>query len=174
MDADMALRTTPPPEWAQSFNNPSDVPISMSMHPPELAGSTIRIRYPDGQLAAYVANVDARIHAANLYFEQSIHPALNAAEAQAQNNRETAQARVARDSARRRTSRWISERRSRFRPKVVAPKLRSAARCVRGRLHQVPQRRERDRRDRDLAAAHADRRTRPILGMARGSVEVVV
>lgn len=97
IDADIDLSTTPPAEWAQAFNNPPDVPISMNMHPPELAGSTIRIRYPDGQLAAYVANVDARIEAANLYFEQRVLPALIAAEAQAQSDRETAQARIARE-----------------------------------------------------------------------------
>jgi hypothetical protein len=97
MKADMDLNISPPAEWAQAFSNPSDVPISMSMHPPELSGSTIRIRYPDGQLAAYVANVDARCEAANVYFERHILPGLNAAEAQAQNDRETAQARVARE-----------------------------------------------------------------------------
>lgn len=97
INAEIDLNISPPREWVQAFNNPSDVPISMSMHPPELSGSTIRIRYPDGQLPAYVANVDARCEAANLYFERHILPALNAAEAQAQNDRETAQARVARE-----------------------------------------------------------------------------
>src|SRR5947209_3279402 len=80
VNAEMDLSRTPPPEWAQAFDNPSDVPISMSMHPPERSGATIRIRYPDGQLAAYVANVDARIEAANLYFEQRVLPSLMAAE----------------------------------------------------------------------------------------------
>ena len=97
INADMDLNISPPPEWVQAFNSPSDVPISMSMHPPKLAGSSIRIRYPDGQLEAYVANVDARCEAANLYFERHILPALTAAEAQARSYRETAQARLARE-----------------------------------------------------------------------------
>jgi len=97
INAEMDLSINPPSEWVPAFNNPPDVPISMSMHPPELTGSTIRIRYPDGQLAAYVTNVDARIEAANLYFEQRILPTLVAAEAQSRNDRETAQERIARE-----------------------------------------------------------------------------
>lgn len=97
INADIELNISPPPEWVQAFNNPSDVPISMSMHPPKLGGSSIRICYPDGQLAAYVANVDARCQAANLYFERDILPALSSAEAQAHRDRETAQARLARE-----------------------------------------------------------------------------
>jgi hypothetical protein len=97
INAEMDLTTTPPSEWAQAFDNPSDVPISMGMHPPERSGATIRISYPDGQLAAYVTNVDARCEAANLYFERQVLPSLNAVEAQVRSDRETAQARLARE-----------------------------------------------------------------------------
>lgn len=91
MIAEMDLTTPPPPQWAQTFNVPLDA------HSPDLSGWTIRIRYPDGQLAVYVASVDGRIEAANLSFERHVLPALNAAEAQAQAKRESAQERVARE-----------------------------------------------------------------------------
>jgi len=50
---------------------------------------------PDNELDAYVANVDARIEAANDYFEAHVLPNLEAAEASAQRDKVSAQARVA-------------------------------------------------------------------------------
>jgi hypothetical protein len=91
MIAEMDLTTPPPPQWAQTFNVPLDA------HSPDLSGWTIRIRYPDGQLADYVASVDARMEAANSSFERHVLPVLNRAEAHEQAQRETAQARVARE-----------------------------------------------------------------------------
>lgn len=69
---DMALSETPPPEWAQAFAHPSNVPISLSMHPPELSGSTVRIRPPDEEFGPYVDHVEMRIIAANNYYEEHV------------------------------------------------------------------------------------------------------
>jgi hypothetical protein len=86
---------TPPREWAEFFSRPFAVPTSLSMHPPELAGTTVRLMCPDNELDAYVTNVDARIEAANTFFESQVLPSLEAAEASVQRDRASAQARVA-------------------------------------------------------------------------------
>ena len=95
LDVEIDLTRTPPPEWTQGFIHPSGVGISLSMHPPEISGSRVQIRPPDGELEKYVAHVDERIEAANTYFEQRVLPALNAAEAQAQQRKATEQSRIA-------------------------------------------------------------------------------
>jgi hypothetical protein len=95
IDVEIDLSITPPPEWAQAFTNPPDVPISMGMHPPTLSGPRgVELQLPDGELEAYVANIDARIAAANDYFERQVLPSLMAAEASAQRDEASAQARV--------------------------------------------------------------------------------
>jgi hypothetical protein len=86
---------TPPGEWADFFSRPFAVPTSLSMRPPQLSGATVRLMCPDNELDAYVANVDARIEAANDFFESQVLPSLEAAEASAQRDRASAQARVA-------------------------------------------------------------------------------
>ena len=73
------LNRQPPSEWARYFLNPIGVGISLSMHPPELFGSTISIRPPDNELAAYVAHVDERIEAANERYKREVVPALRKA-----------------------------------------------------------------------------------------------
>jgi len=95
INVEIDLSATPPSEWAEAFDHPSGVSISMGMHPPERSGSTIRLMCPDSELEAYVANVDARIAAANDSFERQVLPSLEAAEASAQRDRAAAQARVA-------------------------------------------------------------------------------
>lgn len=79
LNVEIELSTNPPNEWAQSFLNPVNVPISMSMHPPRLQGSTIIIRPPDNELEAYVRHVDVRIAHANQRYEQEFLPAIDAA-----------------------------------------------------------------------------------------------
>jgi hypothetical protein len=99
IDVEIDLSTTPPPEWAQAFVNPSGVEMSMGRRRPTLSGATVETSPPDDQLEAAVAEVDARIEAANSYFESRVLPALNAAEAQARQRRADEQKRI--DDARR-------------------------------------------------------------------------
>ena len=73
------LSRRPSREWAEFFLNPVGVGISLSMHPPELSGSSISIRPPDTELETYVAHVDERIEAANERYEQEVLPTLRRA-----------------------------------------------------------------------------------------------
>src|SRR5437899_672855 len=82
IDVEIDLKPAPPREWADFFSRPFAVPTSASMHPPKLSGSTVMLRPPDNEISAYVANVDARIEAANDFFESQVLPALEGAEAQ--------------------------------------------------------------------------------------------
>jgi hypothetical protein len=75
LDVEIDVSDTPPDEWAQAFIQPSGVPISMSMHPPQLEGSTITLMPPDDQVEAYVAHVDVRIAHANERYERVGLPA---------------------------------------------------------------------------------------------------
>ncbi len=95
IDVEIDLTLTPPREWAQAFLNPSGVSISMGWRHPTLSDATIRIMPPDDKLEANVAEVDARIAAANDYFERQVLPSLQAAEASAQRDQAAAQARIA-------------------------------------------------------------------------------
>jgi len=95
IDVEVDLKPTPPREWANFFSQPFAVPTKLSMHPPKLSGSIVMLMPPDNELDAYVANVDARIEAANDYFEAHVLPNLEAAEASAQRDKASAQTRVA-------------------------------------------------------------------------------
>lgn len=66
-------------EWSYYFLRPVGVGISLSMHPPELCGRTIRIRPPDDELECYVRHVDERIGAANERYESEVLPRLQEA-----------------------------------------------------------------------------------------------
>jgi len=99
INVEVDLEPPPPREWADFFSQPFAVPTKASMHPPKLSGSTVMLRPPDNELDAYVANVDARIEAANDFFERQVLPSLEAAEAQARQRRGDDQKRI--DDARR-------------------------------------------------------------------------
>jgi hypothetical protein len=88
LNVELALNATPPPEWAYAFANPSDVPISLSMHPPELSGSTVRIRPPDEQFGSYVDHVEMRIIAANKWYEEHVLPQRLVGEERQQSDRD--------------------------------------------------------------------------------------
>jgi hypothetical protein len=76
LHVDMSLSRTPEPEWRQFFEHPTGVSISVSMHPPTVAGSKVLMRPPDDQVAKYVSQVDDRIAAANRQYEQVVLPHL--------------------------------------------------------------------------------------------------
>jgi hypothetical protein len=99
INVEVDLEPTPPREWADFFSQPLAVPTKASMHPPKLSGSTVMLQPPDNELEAYVANVDARIEAANDFFERQVLPSLEAAEVQARQRRDDDQRRI--DDARR-------------------------------------------------------------------------
>ena len=95
LDVEIELSATPPPEWAESFLHPVKVPISMSMHPPRLEGSTVIIKSPDNDLAAYVQHVDVRIAHANQGYEHKFLPAIDAARERDQRGHDEEQRRLA-------------------------------------------------------------------------------
>jgi len=94
IDVEIDLKPTPPREWAEFFSQPFAVPTKASMHPPTLSGSTVMLQPPDNEFDAYVANLDARIEAANDFFERQVLPRLESAEAQARQRREDDQRRI--------------------------------------------------------------------------------
>lgn len=94
LDVRIILDRNPPAEWGQSFDYPSDVPFSLSMHPPRREGSTITITPPDNELDAYVKQVDARIAHANERYEQRL-PEIDAARERDQRAHDEEQHRLA-------------------------------------------------------------------------------
>jgi hypothetical protein len=74
------LDRRPPDGWAQCFDHPEGVGMSLSMHPPRLSGGTIYLMPPDGEVEQYMAHIDERIRAANTSYEQRILPQVRAAE----------------------------------------------------------------------------------------------
>lgn len=89
------LDRLPPAGWDAFFERPEGVGISMSMHPPRLSGRTIHIMAPDTELENYLANVDARIGAANATYEKRVLPQVRAAEAAAADAKKEEQRRLA-------------------------------------------------------------------------------
>ena len=77
------LEPAPDEAWAQFFQSPSGVGISLGMHPPRLMGRSIEITPPDNQIEAYVAHVDERIAAANAFYEREVLPRIAAKKAAA-------------------------------------------------------------------------------------------
>jgi len=101
IDVELALDRQPPAEWAQAFLNPVNVPISISMHPPKLVGSTVVIQPPDNELDAYVKHVDVRIDHANQRYEHEFLPEIEAARERDQRQHDEDQQRL--DDARKRS-----------------------------------------------------------------------
>ncbi len=81
LNVEVNLSRTPPWEWAEFFSRPFAVPMKLSMHPPALSGSIVELMLPDDEFDAYIESLDARIAAANEYFERQVLPQLEAAEA---------------------------------------------------------------------------------------------
>ena len=103
LDVDVRLSSPPPSEWAAFFSRPFAVPTKLSMHPPRLSGSTVKLMLPDNEFEEYMQNLDARIAAANDYFERHIVPELQAADAQETMRRDEERKRI--EEARRRADR---------------------------------------------------------------------
>jgi hypothetical protein len=95
LDVRIHLSRTPPPEWAQFFQQGIGVILPMSMHLPELRGAEVLLRPPDNELQAYVLKVDERINSANTHYEQLVLPKLRAQEEQQKKAAEETERRVA-------------------------------------------------------------------------------
>ena len=74
LEVEIEISGDPPGEWAQAFQHPEGVGISLSMHPPRLSGAIIYITPPDNEIESYVAHVDDRIRAANATYEKRYLP----------------------------------------------------------------------------------------------------
>ncbi len=72
----ITLSQDPPEPWRQAFLNPTEVPVSASMHPPKVYGEHIAITPPESELREYVLHVDERIASANTYYQTTVWPAL--------------------------------------------------------------------------------------------------
>lgn len=80
--------------WAEFFENPVGVSISLSMHPPKLSGRTVYIRPPDEEVEAYVKHVDERIAAANARFQTEVLPKIQQKEERDRADREERERRI--------------------------------------------------------------------------------
>jgi len=103
LDVEVRLSSPPASEWAEFFSRPFAVPTKLSMHPPRLSGSTVRLMLPDNEFDEYIQNLDGRIAAANDYFERQVLPGLHAGQARETQRRDEEQKRI--QEARRRADR---------------------------------------------------------------------
>ena len=82
LNVEIPLTPTPDRYWTEIFNNgPRDVPFSLSMHPPRLAGGTVRITPPDSEVERYVEYIAARVESTNRNYTERIEPRLSAQQA---------------------------------------------------------------------------------------------
>lgn len=79
------LSAVPPQEWPHRFENPVGGDGSSTMHQPRVNGSRVTLHVQDERVREYVDDVDARIGAANLYYEGEVLPA-KAAKARAESD----------------------------------------------------------------------------------------
>jgi hypothetical protein len=79
LDVEIPLTPQPDRYWTEIFNRgPSDVPFSLSMHPPHLYGSTVKITPPDSEVEKYVEYISARVEGTNRNYADRIEPRLRA------------------------------------------------------------------------------------------------
>jgi hypothetical protein len=76
LDVDVPLEPSPDMHWDALFERGAGVPISVSMHPPHVHGSTVRLRPPDNEVERYVDALRARVEAVNDQYEREVLPAL--------------------------------------------------------------------------------------------------
>ena len=80
LDVEIELSGTPPRPWAEFFQSPSGIGISISMHPPSLSGSKVKITPPDDEVESYAKHIEERVAHTNRWFEETALPQINAAE----------------------------------------------------------------------------------------------
>lgn len=79
LDVEIPLSPTPDRYWTEIFNRgPSNVPFSVSMHPPQLVGGTVRITPPDSEVEKYVEYISTRVEGTNRNYAERIEPRLRA------------------------------------------------------------------------------------------------
>jgi hypothetical protein len=72
LDVVVPLSRMPEPEWRQFFLHSVGVDVALSMRPPELEGTLVRLTPPDAELQKYVSNMDDRISAANERYQREV------------------------------------------------------------------------------------------------------
>lgn len=80
LDVDIELSHRTPEAWARFLQNPSGIGVSVSMHPPSLSGSTVKITPPDDEVDKYARHIEERVAHTNRWFEETALPQINAAE----------------------------------------------------------------------------------------------
>lgn len=79
LDVEIPLTPRPDRYWSETFERgPSDVPFSISMHPPRLVGGTVKITPPDSEVEKYVEYIAARVEGTNRNYAERIEPRLRA------------------------------------------------------------------------------------------------
>lgn len=81
LQVEIPLDQEPPGDWVACFLNPPGIPVSFSMHAPEVHGNTVTVTPPDAELEKYLQNVDDRIAAANRSYEADHLPRVRAGQA---------------------------------------------------------------------------------------------
>jgi hypothetical protein len=74
------LSSQPGREWCDFFARPAGVSMPVSMHPPEINGSQVVMRPPDGEEAKYLDHARERVASANARFEAEVLPRIRADE----------------------------------------------------------------------------------------------
>src|SRR6478736_7935511 len=72
------LSAAPPQEWPHRFENPVGTAGPSTLHQPRVNGSRVTLHVEDDRMREYLEDVDARIGAANLYYEGEVLPAKTA------------------------------------------------------------------------------------------------
>lgn len=79
LNVEIPLEPKPDTHWSEIFmRGPSDVPFSVSMHPPRLVGSKVIIRPPDDEVQRYVEYIAARVAGTNKNYAEQVEPKLRA------------------------------------------------------------------------------------------------
>jgi hypothetical protein len=77
LDVSVPLEPRPDQYWVEIFNaGPPGVSFSVSMHPPRLSGSTVRLRPPDREVEKYLLSLQERIEGTNAEYARSVEPEL--------------------------------------------------------------------------------------------------
>lgn len=95
LDVDVPLEPTPDVHWTAVFERgPSGISYSVSMHPPRIHGTSIRLRPPDSELERYVEALHERVEATNDQYEREILPHLRSEAQTADNERAERERRI--------------------------------------------------------------------------------
>jgi hypothetical protein len=73
LDVDVPLEPTPDVHWTTVFERgPSGISYSLSMHPPRIHGTGVRLCPPDSEVERYVEALRERVEATNDQYDREI------------------------------------------------------------------------------------------------------